>query len=145
MDNGFKIRDAANSKDVFYLQYSTGRVGIGTNAPAYLLDVNGQARINGVVYGSSRTSKDNVTDLKSSEALEALKGLTPVRYNYKGDPSENHVGFIAEEAPDLVAKNGRTGIDPMDIVAVLTKVVQEQQKTISTLREELNELKGKTR
>ena len=46
----------------------------------------------------------------------------------------------------------RKGLSPMDIVAVLTKVVQEQQKTmqvqqrtISTLREEMNELKGKVR
>jgi len=33
----------------------------------------------------------------------------------------------------------------MDIVAVLTKVVQEQQKVISELREELNVLKGNAR
>jgi hypothetical protein len=55
------------------------------------------------------------------------------------------VGFIAEEVPDLVAMKNRKGLSSMDIVAVLTKVVQEQQKTISTLREELDELKGKVR
>lgn len=112
---------------------SSGFVGIGTTTPAALLDVNGTARINGVTYGSSRTLKDNIADLNSSEALETLKGLTPVKYNYKADQAENHIGFIAEDVPDLVAKSGRTGIDPMDIVAVLTKVVQEQNKTIETL------------
>ncbi len=42
-----------------------------------------------------------------------------------------------------VATKDRKGLSQMDIVAVLTKVVQEQQKMISTLREELNELKGR--
>jgi hypothetical protein len=112
---------------------SSGFVGIGTTAPAYLLDVNGQARINGVVYGSSRTLKDNIVDLKSSEALETLKGLNPVKYHYKADQGEERIGFVAEDVPDLVAKNGRTGIDPMDIVAVLTKVLQEQNRTIEAL------------
>jgi hypothetical protein len=129
---------------------SSGYVGIGTTTPAYLLDVNGQARINGVVYGSSRTIKDNIVDLKSSEALETLKGLNPVKYHYKADQSEERMGFIAEDVPDLVAKNGRTGIDPMDIVAVLTKVVQEQEETakkqqavINTLTEKLSQLEAK--
>jgi hypothetical protein len=62
------------------------------------------------------------------------------------------VGFVAEDVPDLIATKDRKGLSPMDIVAVLTKVVQEQQKTmqeqqrtISTLREEMNELRGKVR
>jgi hypothetical protein len=113
---------------------ASGNVGIGTTTPAYLLDVNGQARINGIVYPSSRALKDNIVDLKSSEALDALKGLNPVRYKYKADQNEERIGFIAEDVPDLVAKNGRTGIDPMDIVAVLTKVVQEQQDSLKELQ-----------
>jgi hypothetical protein len=35
------------------------------------------------------------------------------------------VGFIAEDVPDLVSTKDRKGLSPMDIVAVLTKVVQE--------------------
>ncbi len=119
---------------------SSGYVGIGTTTPAALLDVNGSAIINGVTYGSSRALKDNIVDLESSEALETLKGLTPVKYNYKADQAENHIGFIAEDVPDLVAKNGRTGIDPMDIVAVLTRVVQEQNRTIEALSAKVERL-----
>jgi hypothetical protein len=62
------------------------------------------------------------------------------------------VGFVAEEVPDLVSTKDRKGLSPMDSVAVLTKVMQEQQRTmqeqqkmISTLKEELNELKGKVK
>jgi hypothetical protein len=37
----------------------------------------------------------------------------------------------------------RKGLSPMDVVAVLTKVVQEQQKTISELRERMAKLERK--
>jgi hypothetical protein len=86
------------------------------------------------------------------DAMEALQGLNPVTFNYKSSSIENHVGFVAEDVPELVATKDHKGLSSMDIVAVLTKVVQEQQKTmqeqqktISTLREELNELKEKVK
>jgi hypothetical protein len=129
-DNGFKIRDATNTKDVLYLQYATGNVGVGTNTPEYLLDVNGQIRVQTTVYSSSRTLKDNITALGTSEALEALKEFNPVKFNYKTDPATAHIGFVAEDVPSLVAQKNRETVDPMDIVAVLTKVVQEQQRTM---------------
>jgi hypothetical protein len=101
---------------------------------------------------SSREYKDDIETLNTHEAMDTLKGLNPVKFAYKRDPSEKHVGFIAEDVPELVATKNRNGLSPMDIVAVLTKVVQEQQrvmqeqqKAISTLKEELNDLKGKVR
>jgi hypothetical protein len=139
-DNGFKIRDAAHGKDALYLQSVTGNVGIGTIVPAYLLDVAGQIRVQTTVYSSSRTLKDNIIDLKSSEALEALKLFNPVKFNYKTDPATAHIGFIAEDVPNLVAQKNRDAIDPMDIVAVLTKVVQEQSKTIEALAAKIDRL-----
>src|SRR5208283_1869105 len=60
-----------------------------------------------------------------------LDGLNPVKYNYKTDKDDRHVGFIAEDVPDLVATKDRKGLSPMDIVAVLTKVVQEQKSAIA--------------
>jgi hypothetical protein len=50
------------------------------------------------------------------------------------------VGFIAEDVPELVAMNGRSTLGTVDIVAVLTKVVKEQQKTISELKEKVEKL-----
>ncbi len=79
--------------------------------------------------GSSRAYKDHISVLSSEEALETLDGLSPVKFNYKADQTETYVGFIAEDVPDLVATNDRKSLSPMDIVAVLTRVVQEQQKT----------------
>ena len=64
--------------------------------------------------------------------------------------TEKHVGFIAEDVPELVTTKDRKGLSPVDIVAVLTKVVQEQQKTdqeqqavIKTLTEKLARLEAK--
>jgi hypothetical protein len=61
-----------------------------------------------------------------------------VRFNYKADQSEEYVGFIAEEVPELVATASRTGLSAMDIVAVLTSVVQQQQKQIDELEARLD-------
>ena len=57
-----------------------------------------------------------------------MKSLNPVKFNYEVDSEERHLGFVAEDVPDLVATNDRKGMSPMDVVAVLTKVVQEQQR-----------------
>jgi len=92
---------------------------------------------------SSRELKENIQSLGTEEAFDALNGLNPVKYNYKADKAEKHVGFIAEDVPELVAATDRKGMSPMDVVAVLTKVVQEQQNTIAELKKEINELKKK--
>jgi hypothetical protein len=128
---------------------SNGNVGIGTQSPAYPLQMAGGAYTNGSSWidASSREYKNNIEDLSTEEALEAIKELNPVKYAYKTDQTEKRVGFIAEEVPDLVSMKDRKGLSPMDIVAVLTKVVQEQQKsmqeqqkTISALSEKVVEL-----
>ncbi len=90
---------------------------------------------------SSRELKENINVLTAKQALDALLELQPVVYNYKADTEDAHVGFIAEDVPDLVASQDRKGMSPMDVVAVLTKVLQEQQKTIDELRSEVEKLK----
>ncbi len=130
-----------------------GYVGIGTQAPNYPLQMASGAYVTtGGTWtdASSREYKDNIETLTTGEAFNALKELNPVKFAYKSDRTEKHVGFVAEEAPDLVATKDRKGLSPMDIVAVLTKVVQEQQKTnqeqqtvITSLTEKLAQLEAK--
>ena len=88
---------------------------------------------------SSREYKDNIKGLKVEDAMETLQGLNPVTFSYKVSPEENHVGFVAEEVPDLIATKDRKGLSPMDIVAVLTQVVQEQQKTMQEQQKTIKE------
>ena len=73
------------------------------------------------------------------EALKTLEQLRLTKYYYKGDNADQHLGFVAEDVPELVASKDRKGLSTMDIVAVLTKVVQQQQEKIEELEALLNE------
>jgi hypothetical protein len=127
---------------------SSGYLGIGDTTPSYPIEVataNGARLLTNGNWEnpSSRELKENIRGLTADEALEALVGLNPVRFNYLVDKDDEYVGFIAEDVPELVATKDRKGMIPMDVVAVLTKVVQEQQETISELKQEIAELKKK--
>jgi hypothetical protein len=86
---------------------------------------------------SSREYKDNVHTLTAAAADKALEALDPVTFTYKNDGAHERVGFIAEDVPELVAMPDRKGLSPMDIVAVLTKVVQEQRERLAAQEEKL--------
>ena len=123
-----------------------GDVGIGITNPTHLLDVGTDgAYCDGGVWhdGSSREYKENIATLTTDEAQEALQGLTPVKFNYKTNKEEQYVGFIAEDVPGLVATNDRKSLSPMDIVAVLTGVVKEQQKSLQEQQKMILELQKK--
>jgi hypothetical protein len=92
---------------------------------------------------SSIALKENITLLNSDEAATTLLALNPVKYNYKAEQDENHVGFIAEEVPELVAMKDRKSLSPMDIVAVLTKVTQDQQKVAQDQQKTIENLTRK--
>jgi hypothetical protein len=88
---------------------------------------------------SSRARKENIESLDIEDALAALAQLEPVQFNYRSDGSETYVGFIAEDVPPLVANNDRVSLSPMDIVAVLTRVIQAQQARIDDLERRLDD------
>jgi hypothetical protein len=123
-----------------------GRVGIGTTAPAHPLQMASGAHVTtGGVWtdASSRSFKQDIAELSPGDAAATLSALEPVTFAYKADPAEKYVGFIAEDVPALVATGDRTGLSPMDIVAVLTKVLQEQQKTIAELQARVAQLEAR--
>lgn len=123
-----------------------GEMGIGQNNPSFPLHMGSGARCTAAGIwqnASSRDYKENIRGLTADEAIEALNGLTPVRFNYKVDKEDECVGFIAEDVPDLVATKDRKAMSSMDVVAVLTKVVQEQQQIVREQQKAINELKEK--
>jgi hypothetical protein len=119
-----------------------GNVGIGTMSPNHPLEMASGAHVTSAgvwTNASSREYKENIRDLSYDEAKFALSLLKPTKFNYKVDKDDDYLGFIAEDVPDLVATKDRKGLSSMDIVAVLTKVVQMQQKEIEELKARLNE------
>ncbi|MBD3385259.1 hypothetical protein GF407_10085 [candidate division KSB1 bacterium] len=125
--------------------YFQKQIGLGSaiNPRAgYWIDVDGRAYCDGMswVDGSSREYKTEIINLDAKAAFNTLTNLSPVTFKYKSDSDDIHVGFIAEDVPDLVATPTRRGLSSMDITAVLTRVVQEQQKEITTLKDQIAEL-----
>jgi flagellin-like hook-associated protein FlgL len=121
-----------------------GNVGIGVSSPAQRLQMAGGAYCNGATWvsSSSRALKENVTALTGEEAVETLKGLDPVKFKYKDIEGEDFIGFIAEDVPKAVAMKDRKSLSTMDIVAVLTKVVQQQQESLEEQRKQIEALKA---
>lgn len=144
------LRLAANNT-VRILIDNNGEIGLGTiastganpDAPIQWSNGVNTARLSSTGVwqdSSSRKAKEHIENLTSEAAFKALKELQPVTYNYKVLPSDGKVGFIAEDVPDLVATPERDGLSALDIVAVVTKVVQDQQKTIEQLNARIAEL-----
>lgn len=130
--------DKATQKDQLVINHK----GSYTNG----VRIDSNVQVKGVLtQASSITLKENVAALSGQEAMAALQGLSAVTFTYKADErKEQHVGFIAEDVPGLVAKADRTAVSAMDVVAVLTRVVQEQQRTITNLAAEVRALKDRS-
>ena len=114
---------------------SEGRLGIGVVDPAHPIHVGGGAHcFAGREWrnASSISCKKDVEALSLDDALATLDDLRPVTFKYIDD-DEVRAGFIAEDVPDLVAAGDRQSLSAMDFVAVLTRVVQFQQRQISEL------------
>ena len=120
-----------------------GNLGVGVTRPEHPLEMASGAHVTtGGVWtnSSSREKKENISELTVADALAALAELQPVQFNYRSDAQEDYVGFIAEDVPELVATADRKGLSTMDIVAVLTRVIQAQQQQIEALESATKEL-----
>jgi hypothetical protein len=107
-------------------------------ADLYINNNNLPVRIRNLVQGSSREWKEDIADLPLEAARHVLQHLNPISFAFKEDAShQQHLGFVAEELPAMVATPDHKGFSPLAIIAVLTKVVKEQQHQIMAFQQEM--------
>ena len=94
-------------RGVFTVDESSGYVGIGTQEPSTKFEVNGDMRVVGnvdvksSVYGrnfivtSDRRLKRNIRRVEN--AVEKIKSITPVEYEFIDNPDRRVVGVIAQD------------------------------------------------
>jgi hypothetical protein len=155
--------------DILMRLTGDGRLGIGTIAPGYNLEV-GSASVSGVVArfvnssgscdinptttslscSSDQTLKKNITSL-SDEFLTKVISLRPVTYNWNAevDGTTGHIGFIAQEVeqifPDLVATDSVTGLKSVNYIGFIpyiTKAVIEQNVKIGLIEDRVTNLEN---
>ncbi|MEI7594620.1 MAG: tail fiber domain-containing protein [Bacteroidota bacterium] len=105
--------------------------------------------VNGTIQTSDIRFKKNVQSLNYGLA-EVLK-LNPVRYQWKTDTiNQQKIGFIAQDVLKLIPEvvnigndaNKTHGINYAEMNAVLVKAIQEQQKQIEDLKQEIITIKS---
>ena len=124
-----------------------GNIGIGSTAPAYLLDVAGTIRATGdvIAYSDARV-KENIVTLENS--LELVQKLRGVSYNKIGE-SEKKIGVVAQEVlevlPEVVQQDseGTYSVAYGNITAVLIEAIKQQQSQIDELKAEIKNLKSR--
>ena len=146
-----------NTTTLFYLR-NDGYINTGLAALSpYNYSGTGRSAVldaaGGLAYlVSTRESKANIESIKS---IDFINQLNPVQFNYRKkdnitntftDEVENNItyGFIADEVEnvnkELVFYNedgSLAGVEYNSMIAILTKAIQEQQATITSLQDRL--------
>lgn len=136
----FLIGGANNGKLSFYSMAKAS--GTGDKTVSLTIEADGKIRTTQPISSSSSIQyKQNINALAEDQARCALSQLRPVQYTFIDDISQElELGFIAEEAPEAVTTSDGRGIVFNRIVAVLTKVVQNQTKLIEELQSKVAQL-----
>ena len=93
------------------------------------------------VATSSRKVKENVKPSLIS-ALDVIDKVNIVNFNYIYDDEKTpHIGFIAEDTPELLSTPHKNKMDYTNCIGTLIKAVQEITKGIEELKKEVDSLK----
>ena len=137
---GFNIRTNTSTSAVFMT--NTANVGIGTETPAYKLDVNGTLRATSFTASSDYRLKNNIQPLKTNTIVDLLN---PVEYDLIG--GKHAMGFLAHEVQEIcpfLVEGEKDGKDMQSInynsfIPILVKEVQDLKTKNNMLKE--NKLK----
>lgn len=108
--------------------------------------VNGPTYATGFINYSQEDRKKNFEKLENG--LNIIKDTDIYTYNFKNeeDNDKKHIGFVIGDkykySKELTNKDN-TGVDAYAMVSVCFKAIQEQQKMIEDLQNQINKLKEK--
>ena len=140
-DGGFAIsKQATGAQELVLINPTTNDP---TTVELYLS--SGASNVNGQwVNASSRSYKKNIHELSGDDAMQAMRGLKSVKYQFKSDNSnEQMIGFIAEDVPELLATKDRRTVDPLRIVSVLAKAIQVQDEALLSKGKKIADMEAK--
>jgi hypothetical protein len=113
--------------------------------------IDGQLRAKNVNFtalhldASRERMGDSVHELTADAARETLAQLKPVSFTHEEEPAQARSGFVAEDSPAaLIGPDGQS-IAPLDLIAVLTRVVQHHEATIADLTRTVTDLTARVR
>ena len=137
---------------------TTGKVGVGTIAPGFLLEVDGTAGKPGGGAWSAASDRRLKKDIAPyTDGLESIMQIEPITYHYNElsgyDATPEYVGVIAQDlqkiAPYMVStsdkkmadgSSGYLQVDNSAMTYMLINAVKEQQQQIDNLDQELSAL-----
>jgi hypothetical protein len=143
---GASISDDTSTNAVYYpaiLTTTTGNAtALKTSSGKFTFNPStGLLTVTALTESSSITLKENVNPIAG--ALEAIMSLVGVTYDRRDGSSKNEAGLIAEEVnkiiPNIVSKNSKGDPDGIHYSKLTAYLVE----AIKSLKEEINELKGK--
>ena len=97
-----------------------------------LRNADGQLVATGFYQASSRALKTNINPFTKS-ALDIIREVAVVSFNYKTDIINKHIGFIAEDTPEELSTRNKNVMDSNNTIGLLLKAVQELEARIKQL------------
>jgi len=130
---------------------ANGFIGVGNASPTVMLDVTGDAKVNGKLLSPSdirlKTKVETLTNVLSK--LEQMRGVSYEFINQTKYAKGPQVGVIAQELqkvfPELVmtGSDGFLSVNYTQLTAVLIQAVKEQQTEINELKEQMKRVMEK--
>lgn len=124
--------------------------------PSFMLNVSGSIRSAGFSTSSDQRLKTNIKDLNLG--LEIIKTLQPKSYFWNksipmvaNNSPQEQFGFLAQDLEKTLPNLVQTGndaahyksIDYQELIPVLTKAIQDQQKIIEALKKKIEALENR--
>lgn len=122
----------------------------GLKATTLRLNPNGGniSHLGSIIHDSDKKLKQNIKPL--NKGLKEVLKLNPVSYNWKketGNEQDLKFGFLAQDVEKIITdiaytnpETGIKGISSIELIPVLVKSIQEQNKTILDLEARMSKL-----